>query len=335
MKLNNKLLVFLISLIFILSINFAFAADDNTTDLTMNVDEGIQDNELTVNDEVVLSADDSQQPKYDAVEDDSKLSLETIQTIKMEGITNRLNGGICYKAIFYDSTGKPLQNTLVAFSLNDDYLHGYELVTDSDGVALLKVKLNNGNYRLNGMNYETGEMVSDNIKVFNVITGAKDVKMYYDDGTNYKVRVFDDDGNPLKAGQKVTFYINNKKVIQKTDKNGYASLKITSTPGLHTISVIYKDFVVSRNIVVKNPIKVKLGKTNKNFKFKFTVKLLGKNKKNKLVKIKFNKKTYNAKTKKNGVALFNLKQPKKSGSYKLIVKYKKFKDEFKFSTSRI
>ena len=341
MKQNNKLLIFLISLIFILSINFAFAVDDNTTDLTMNVDENIHDNELTVNDEVILSADDSQQnyqqtndEQYNAVKDDSKLSVEKIQTVKMQGVTNRLNGGIWYKATFYDSTGSPLQNTLVAFSLNDNYGYGYEVVTDSDGVALLKVKLNPGNYKLNGMNYQTGERVSDNIKVFNVITGAKDIKMCYDDGTNYKVRVFDDNGNPVKAGEKVTFYINNKKIIQKTDKNGYASLKITSTPGVYTISAIYKDFAVSRNLVVKNPLKVKMGKTNKNFKTKFTVKFLGKNKKNKLVKIKFNKKTYKAKTNNKGVAVFKVKTPKKLGKYKLVASYKKSKVEYVYTQYR-
>ena len=36
MKQNNKLLIFLISLIFILSINFAFAVNDNVTDLSID-----------------------------------------------------------------------------------------------------------------------------------------------------------------------------------------------------------------------------------------------------------------------------------------------------------
>lgn len=31
---NNKLLIFIITLVFLLSVNFAFAADENSTDLT-------------------------------------------------------------------------------------------------------------------------------------------------------------------------------------------------------------------------------------------------------------------------------------------------------------
>lgn len=50
--------------------------------------------------------------------------------------------------------------------------------------------------------------------------------MYYDDGTTYKVRLFDDNGNPAKAGEKVTFVVGNKKYVKKTDKKGYASLKL-------------------------------------------------------------------------------------------------------------
>ncbi len=341
---NTKLLIFLIALTVVLSVNFAFAADDNATDLAMNADEDIKDNDLTVNEEDLLSVDEFQDQetykqvsddKYAVVDDDSKLSVETVQTINMEGITNRVNGGIWYKATFYDTTGKPLQNALVAFYLNDDNKWGYEIATDSNGVALLKAKISNGNHKISAVNYGTGEVMSDYIKVFNVITGGKEIKMYYEDGKSYKVRVFDDNGNPVKAGQKVTFFINNKKTVKKTDKNGYATLKITSTPGLYTISAIYKDFIVSNNLVVKNPFKVKMAKKNKNSKVKFTVKLLGKNKKNKLVKIKFNKKTYKAKTNKKGVANFKLKHPKKSGYYKLTVQYKKLKDDFTFSTFKI
>ncbi|WP_458404464.1 Ig-like domain-containing protein [Methanobrevibacter sp.] len=335
---SNKLKFLIIAAIFLLSINFSFALDDNATQIFTE----INDNQLTESEDNALSVEDSnddlQQPLEQEIigqeNDDSKLSAEKVQTIKMQGITNRFDGVIWYKATFYDLNGYPIQNKVIHFSLNDDFEYGYEVITDSDGVGLLKAKFANGNYRLYAKNMWTGEVASDNIKVFDVITGAKDITMYYDDGLTYKVRVFDNNGNPAKAGQKVTFLVGNKKTIVKTDKNGHAKLKITSAPGLHTIHVIYNDFLVSKNLVVKSPFKVKLGKTNKNFKVKFTVKLLGKNKKKKLVKIKFNKKTYKSKTNKKGVAIFKLKHPKKTGSYKIYVQYKKYKDDYTFSTAR-
>ncbi|WP_295599375.1 hypothetical protein [uncultured Methanobrevibacter sp.] len=55
---NTKLLIFLIALTVVLSVNFAFAADDNATDLAMNADEDIKDNDLTVNEEDLLSVDE-------------------------------------------------------------------------------------------------------------------------------------------------------------------------------------------------------------------------------------------------------------------------------------
>ena len=87
---NTKLLIFLIALTVVLSVNFAFAADDNATDLAMNADEDIKDNGLTVNEEDLLSVDESQDQetykqvsddKYAVVDDDSKLSVETVQTL--------------------------------------------------------------------------------------------------------------------------------------------------------------------------------------------------------------------------------------------------------------
>ena len=64
---------------------------------------------------------------------------------------------------------------------------------------------------------------------------------------------------------------------------------------------------------------------------KYKVKFLGKNKKNKLIKVKFNKKTYKAKTNKKGIAKFTLKTPKKLGKYKVVVSYKKSKHYLQYT----
>lgn len=332
----NKFLIFTIVIIFILSINFSLAADENTTQiLSDDVEEelSLENSEIITSEspENILIADEKE---IMSASDDSQVLKEgDIQTIKMHGVTNRLNGGIWYKTTFFDAYGKPLQNQKMWFTFDNNVEYGYEVATDSNGVAILKAAVNNGNHKINAFNIITGDIMVDDIKVFNVITGGKNINMYYDDGTTYRVHVFDDNGKPVKAGQKVTFTINNKKYVKKTDKKGYAKLKIPSTPGLYTISVKYKDFQITNELKVKSIFNVKLIKSKDLSKVKVKVKLLGKNKKKKLVKIKFNKKMYKAKSNKKGVALFKLKTPKKLGSYKLIVSYKKYQNDYTFTRS--
>lgn len=332
----NKFLIFTIAIIFILSINFSLAADENTTQiLSDDVEEelSLENSEIITSEspENILGADEKE---IMSASDDSQVLKEgNIQTIKMHGVTNRLNGGIWYKTTFFDAYGKPLQNQKMWFTFDNNVEYGYEVATDSNGVAILKAAVNNGNHKINAFNTITGDIMVDDIKVFNVITGAKNINMYYDDGTTYRVHVFDDNGKPVKAGQKVTFTINNKKYVKKTDKKGYAKLKIPSTPGLYTISVKYKDFQITNELKVKSIFNVKLIKSKDLSKVKVKVKLLGKNKKKKLVKIKFNKKMYKAKSNKKGVAVFKLKTPKKLGSYKLIVSYKKYQNDYTFTRS--
>ena len=316
---NNKLLIFIITLVFLLSVNFAFAADENSTDLT--VVEDVQDHELT----------DAVDEEMIAAEDNSGDVLREIQTIKMDKVTKRYNGAIQYRAIFYDDSGSPLKDTKVVFEVDDN--NDYEATTDSNGVALLTILINKGSHKIAALNPVTWNISTDNINVFDVVTGGKNINMYYDDGNTYKVRVFGDDGKPVKAGEKVTFAIGNKKYTKKTDKNGYAKLKITSKPGLYAIKATYKDFSIANRVYVKQVIKAKTGSLGRgNLKtIKVQIKFLGKNKKNKLIKVKFNKKTYKAKTNKKGVAIFKLKGPKKLGAYNLVAIYKNSKVSYTYT----
>ena len=87
-------------------------------------------------------------------------------------------------------------------------------------------------------------------------------------------------------------------------------------------------------MTVKDVLKAKTGKVKPGSKIKFQVKFLGKNKKNKVIKVKFNKKTYKAKTNKKGIAIFKLKNPKKAGKFKTVVMYKKSKVNYVYSQNR-
>lgn len=244
-------------------------------------------------------------------------------------VTKRYNGMIEYSATFLDSDKKPLQNTVVYCGI-DSVLLGVNATTDSKGVALFLLPTQKGNHTLYLMNTVASDITSDTVYVFDVLTGNKNFNLYFNSGKSYTVRVYGDDGKPVKANQKVTFTVNFKKHTVKTDKNGYAKLKINFQPGSYLVTAQYKDYMVANKIIVKPTVipltqfgSKQLGKT-----FKYKVKLLnnkGKLFKNKNIKVKFNKKTYVSKTNKKGIATFTLKTPSNPGLYNIVSSYGKAK----------
>ena len=336
---KNKLLIFLIALTFLLSVNFAFATDDNATDLTIGVEDNhedidVDDNQLKESEssELLSRSDDSE--KISAVVDSN------FESIKSGKVTERYIDGVVYEATFYESPGVPLKNTVVFCGINS-ISYGVNSTTDSKGIVKFPLPLNNGDYKLFLINPVTGEVSSDNIKIFDVLTGGKNLKLYFDSGKYYSVKVFDNDGKPVNAGKKVTFLVSynkinsktykvstvTKKYIVNTDKKGLAKLKISFKPGTYSVLAKYGKYNVINSILVK-PTIIHLTKVHSIGKktFKFKIKLLnnnGKVLKNKKITVKFNKKTYKAKTNKKGIALFKIKAPKKTGYFKLVSKYKK------------
>lgn len=326
MKLN-KLFLLIIAISVILSVTSVSALDDSSNDLS--IEDDVDD--LAIDEIGEGDSSDLTDEKLESSNTESSeiLEVETgdgpVQTIKMGKVTKRFNGGIQYQATFYDANGNPLSNKEVYFEVDDK--DDYSATTDANGVALLNIAIKNGDHKIAALSTDPLCVNYDNIKVFNVLSGNKNFKMYYDGGNTYNVRVYGDDGKPVKAGQKVTFYIQNKKVTRSTDKNGYAKFKITVKPGYYQVGASYKDYVVINRVLVKPVLKQLTTFKKKAVKktIKFKVKFLGKNKKNKTIKVKFNKKTYKAKTNKKGIATFKLKTPKKPGSYKIVSSYKKSK----------
>ena len=132
----------------------------------------------------------------------------------------------------------------------------------------------------------------------------------------------DDNGNPVKAGQIVTFKIGKNTYNIKTDSKGYASLKLTNAPGKYSITASYKGSTVKNNVKVKHVLKASSISKKKAKKIKYSAKLTGKNIKNKKITFKINGKTYSAHTNKKGKATVNLKNLK-TGKYKITIKYLK------------
>ena len=309
--------------IVLFSITASFAVDENSTQMAADIqNEDIiqvenQNDVMKTSNQSTLSVDYS-----DVVHDNSSF-------IVPGKVTKRYNGMIEYSATFLDSDKKPLQNTVVYCGI-DSVLLGVNATTDSKGVALFLLPTQKGNHTLYLMNTVASDITSDTVYVFDVLTGNKNFNLYFNSGKSYTVRVYGDDGKPVKANQKVTFTVNFKKHTVKTDKNGYAKLKINFQPGSYLVTAQYKDYMVANKIIVKPTVipltqfgSKQLGKT-----FKYKVKLLnnkGKLFKNKNVKVKFNKKTYVSKTNKKGIATFTLKTPSNPGLYNIVSSYGKAK----------
>ena len=130
---------------------------------------------------------------------------------------------------------------------------------------------------------------------------------------NYKVLVTID-GKAVGAGETVTIKYNGKTYNVKTDKNGYATLKLNTKVKVkkYTITATYKGIKVTNKVTINHVIKAsnkKVKKSKKVTKVKVSLKKVnGKYLKGKVLKIKFNKKTYKVKTNKKGVATWKVKK---------------------------
>jgi hypothetical protein len=146
------------------------------------------------------------------------------------------------------------------------------------------------------------------------ITNNKNIKMLYTAKSPYTVLVTKD-GKAVGAGETVAITFNGKTYNVKTDKNGYATLKIPNVKpkkATYPITATYKGVTVKNTVKVNNIIKAsnkKVKKSKKVTKVKVSLKKVnGKFLKAKKIKIKFRGKTYKVKTNKKGVAIWKVKK---------------------------
>ena len=167
--------------------------------------------------------------------------------------------------------------------------------------------------------YDTAEnqtivvTVSSNAPPVFALSENKNVAALYSAKANYKVLVTID-GKAVGAGETVTIKYNGKTYNVKTDKNGYATLKLNTKVKVkkYTITATYKGIKVTNKVTINHVIKAgnkKVKKSKKVTKVKVSLKKVnGKYIKGKVLKIKFNKKTYKVKTNKKGVATWKVKK---------------------------
>ena len=153
-----------------------------------------------------------------------------------------------YVATFLDSTGKYLPaGEHMTFNINGVF---YDRVIRENGQARLNLNLEANTYIITATNTKTGEQSSNNITIKPRIVNNSDVTKYFKNDTQYYVTLLDDNGNPVKAGETVTFNVNGVFYERKTNENGIAKLNINLEPKDYIITAEYKNCRVSNNIKV-------------------------------------------------------------------------------------
>ena len=206
-------------------------------------------------------------------------------------------------------------------------------ITDADGIAKVEITDVPGTYDVttayNGQTYNNTVNVNLNPNTCK-ITQNKNIKVDYDGGKYFSVKIVSQDGKVAASGVSVKFTINGKTTTVKTDKNGIAKIKITDVPKKYTMTTTYNGKSVKNTVTVKQVLttsKVTVKKTAKKFTLKAKLKINGKLVKGKKITFKINGKTYKVKTNKNGIAKKTLNKNalklKKGKTYKVKVTYKK------------
>lgn len=226
--------------------------------------------------------------------------------------------------VLVDSRGMPLRNVMVTIQINGK---NQSIKTDADG--MVKIEFDNlaiGKNRIMVINPDTGEQFTHTISISIKICENRDLIKYYTNNKAFKVRILSN-GKPVREGYKVSFKISGKNIQTKTDKNGYASLRVSLKPGTYRVTVTCGDASAKNMIKIKPFLITKNVKVKKGRKGTFKVKLLnnkGKILPKKSIKIKFKGKMYKIKTNKRGIAVFEIPKNIKAGKYTIKTSYGKF-----------
>ena len=223
--------------------------------------------------------------------------------IKIEKASDR------FIAKFTYNDGDPLINTKVIFVINGI---PYIRTTDSEGCTSLAINLVEGNYIITINNPVTREVKSNHIKVLSRFSEDGDLVKYFRNDSQYILKVLDDTGNPVKAGEVVTYNINGVFYNRTTNATGHVKLNINLRPGEYIITAEYKGCKIAHKVTVLptltgNDLTIKYGEPGI-----YEATLVdghGKAYVNRYVGFNINGVLYQRKTDSNGVAKLNINLP--------------------------
>ena len=225
-------------------------------------------------------------------------------------MTRSGNSDYDYHVKLVDEDGKGIASKLISFTVLSNQ---YYAMTDEEGIANVRAKLNEGTYSV-FVSSEIAGNVTKTLKIVNRIENNNDLTVYYAGNAQYTAKIIGDDGNPESEGKNVAVLIDNKMHNLKTDKNGFVAIKIDSNfkAGTHSIEIRYKGASAKNKVVVKHLVSLKSASIKKSAKklvlTASLAKVNGKYLKNKRIVFKFKGKTYKAKTNSKGVAKVIIKK---------------------------
>ena len=229
-----------------------------------------------------------------------KNTIEVADSVKI-GYNTILN----IDAQFYDENGVELFYRNVTFKVDGKTYTG--TIDNNEGMLHLTLSdMSIGKHTVILQNPVTLEESVTTIQVVSRFSGNSNVDMFYADGSSFKVRAYDNYGEPVGANQIVTIKLNKATYNVKTNSNGYAILKIPDTvkPGTYALTATYAGQTIKNTVKVKQVLKLAKVTVKKSAK-KLLIKATLKGKtiiKGKTLTFKFNGKTYAAKTDKKGIA---------------------------------
>ena len=280
----------------------------------------------------IINSEDKHQLDY------SYLKIDKIKSnIVASPISTMYNNGESLVVILKDSEGNPIRGATLSVTLDGVKT----LVTDSNGQAKLSTSglvPNNYNALISFLGNELYEQSSANVNVTinkqSTQIIASSISASYNDGKSLVVILKDRQGKVL-SGIGVSINMNGAKYFI-TDNAG--QIKVPNKgliPKNYVVSISFngnnkyiKSFTTVNVLVKKATPKIiakakTFKKSVKTKKYKITLRNnLNRVMKNTKVTIKVNKKTYTAKTNKNGAATFKLTKLNKKGNFKSVITYK-------------
>ena len=123
----------------------------------------------------------------------------------------------------------------------------YQRQTNESSIAQLNINLPPGDYTITAS--YGGYNVANTITVLPVLS-ASDLKMKYMDGSQFKAKLVDGQGNPYK-NTNVTFNVNGVFYNRLTDSDGVAKLNIRLPAGEYIITSSYNGCNIANKITIR------------------------------------------------------------------------------------
>lgn len=166
--------------------------------------------------------------------------------VENKNVVMYFNNGKSYKVRIIGDDGKPVgAGKIVNIKVNGK---SYKVKTNAKGYASFKIKLKPKKYSI--VATYKGYSVANKITVKPVLT-AKSISKKKSKVIKFKAKLVNGKGKALK-GKKITFKFKGKKYVAKTNKKGFATIKLKNLKvGKYKIKSIYGKSKITSRITVK------------------------------------------------------------------------------------